>query len=60
MSVRVEVKMSPGAEQMTMLGANNNVLPLIPRSTVELEFKNITCSVNTIMMSKLQIGKYPQ
>ncbi|CAB3223271.1 unnamed protein product [Arctia plantaginis] len=47
--------MSPGAEELTMLGANNNVLPLIPRSTIELEFKNITCTVNSIVMSKLQL-----
>lgn len=33
---------------------NNNVVPLMPRSTVHLEFKNITCSMNNFSMSKLR------
>ncbi|XP_075974021.1 ATP-binding cassette sub-family G member 1-like [Anticarsia gemmatalis] len=46
--------MTPGAEDMSMMGANNNVMPLIPRSTVELEFKNITCSIDMFIMHKLR------
>lgn len=56
--VRSEAKMTPGAQELTILGANNNVMPLIPRSTVEIEFKNITCSVNTFTMNKLRFGEF--
>ncbi|PZC83637.1 ATP-binding cassette sub-family G member 1 [Helicoverpa armigera] len=47
--------MTPGAEELTILGGNNNVVPLLPRTTVELEFKNITCDMNMFIMSKLRM-----
>ncbi|KAM3963648.1 LOW QUALITY PROTEIN: ATP-binding cassette sub-family G member 1 [Aphomia sociella] len=34
--------------------ANNNVVPLMPRSTVQLEFKNITCSIKVFSLNKLR------
>lgn len=49
--------MTPGVEEMTILAANNNVMPLKPRTTLELEFKNIKCAVNTFAMSKLRIER---
>ncbi|XP_048480669.1 ATP-binding cassette sub-family G member 1-like [Plutella xylostella] len=37
--------------------SNNNVVSLLPRRTVTLEFRNITCSVNSFSLTKL---KYEQ
>lgn len=37
---------------------NNNVLPLLPRTSVLLEFKNIRCTFNTFSLNKLRFGKY--
>ncbi|XP_026733189.1 ATP-binding cassette sub-family G member 1 [Trichoplusia ni] len=47
--------MTPGAEELSIMGGNNNVVPLLPRATVELEFRNINCSVNTFVPNKLRI-----
>lgn len=49
--------MTPGAaENRTMMEhGNNNVTALIPRPMVHLEFKNITCNVNTLSLSKFRI-----
>lgn len=49
--------MTPGVEELSMLGGNNNVVPLLPRPTVELEFRNITCNVNMFIANKLRFGK---
>ncbi|KAJ8730679.1 hypothetical protein PYW08_002092 [Mythimna loreyi] len=46
--------MTPGAEDLSILGGNNNVVPLLPRPTMELEFRNITCDVNVFMANKLR------
>ncbi|CAH0406881.1 unnamed protein product [Chilo suppressalis] len=36
---------------------NNNVVPLLPRNTVQLEFKNITCSFATFSINKLRFER---
>ncbi|XP_053613074.1 ATP-binding cassette sub-family G member 1-like [Plodia interpunctella] len=33
---------------------NNNVVPLLPRATVKLEFRNITCSMNIFSVNRLR------
>ncbi|KAJ0175722.1 hypothetical protein K1T71_008881 [Dendrolimus kikuchii] len=44
------------AEETPMMEyGNNNVTALLPRTTVQLEFKNITCTVNTVSLSKFCI-----
>lgn len=52
--------MTPGVvEDHAMVGlGNNNVEPLIPRSTVQLEFNDIQCCINTFTIHKLKFGKY--
>ncbi|CAH0714525.1 unnamed protein product, partial [Brenthis ino] len=35
--------------------SNNNVMPLMPRTTVRLEFKNVTCSVSSISVNKFRL-----
>lgn len=47
--------MTPSPEDLSILGGNNNVVPLLPRPTVELEFNNITCNVNVFIANKLRI-----
>ncbi|KAG6458456.1 hypothetical protein O3G_MSEX010872 [Manduca sexta] len=48
--------MTPGVtEDMSLERSNNNVVPLLPRTTVRLEFKNITCTVNTFALNKLRL-----
>lgn len=49
--------MTPGAEDLSMMGGNNNVVPLLPRPTVELEFRNITCNMTMFIANKLRFGK---
>ncbi|KAI5636162.1 ABC transporter domain-containing protein [Phthorimaea operculella] len=45
-------------DETSMMGVgNNNVVPLLPRTTVHLEFKNITCTINMFLMNKM---KYEQ
>ncbi|XP_013142881.1 PREDICTED: ATP-binding cassette sub-family G member 1 [Papilio polytes] len=48
--------MTPGVvEDHAMVGlGNNNVEPLIPRSTVQLEFNDIQCCINTFTIHKLK------
>ncbi|KAJ2950124.1 hypothetical protein O0L34_g11472 [Tuta absoluta] len=42
-------------DETSMMGiGNNNVVPLLPRSTVHLEFKNITCTINMFLMNKMK------
>ncbi|KAL0881034.1 hypothetical protein ABMA27_002171 [Loxostege sticticalis] len=36
---------------------NNNIVPLLPRNTVQLEFRNITCSINTFSVNKLRFER---
>lgn len=36
---------------------NNNVVSLLPRSTVQLEFRNITCSINVFSINKLRFER---
>lgn len=51
--------MAPGVKEDQCLElSNNNVLHLLPRTTVCLEFKNITCSMKTFCMSKCRLGEY--
>ncbi|XP_049868326.1 ATP-binding cassette sub-family G member 1 [Pectinophora gossypiella] len=38
----------------TSMGGNNNVVPLLPRTTVQLEFKNITCTINSFLVNKMR------
>ncbi|XP_073949644.1 ATP-binding cassette sub-family G member 1 [Choristoneura fumiferana] len=42
-----------GPAELMELG-NNNVLPLVPRASVLLEFKNIRCTFNTFSLSKFR------
>ncbi|KPJ11220.1 hypothetical protein RR48_14859 [Papilio machaon] len=51
--------MTPGVvEDHAMVGlGNNNVEPLMPRSTVQLEFNDIQCCINTFTIHKLKLGK---
>ncbi|XP_045769048.1 ATP-binding cassette sub-family G member 1-like [Maniola jurtina] len=37
--------------------SNNNVIPLLPRDTMHLEFKDVTCSINTFDISKFRFDK---
>lgn len=48
-----------GSEDGASVGlvANNNIVPLLTRKTVQLDFRNITCSINTFSMSKLRFGE---
>ncbi|XP_068632387.1 ATP-binding cassette sub-family G member 1-like [Battus philenor] len=49
--------MTPGVVEdhaMVDLG-NNNVKPLMPRCTVQLEFSNIKCCINTFSIQKLRV-----
>ncbi|XP_026483957.2 ATP-binding cassette sub-family G member 1 [Vanessa tameamea] len=48
--------MTPGVKDgQCMELSNNNVTPLLPRTSVCLEFKNITCSIKTFSLSKFQL-----
>ncbi|XP_072938781.1 ATP-binding cassette sub-family G member 1 [Epargyreus clarus] len=50
--------MTPGVADDSCMGlGNNNVLPLMTRKTVHLEFNNITCSVNTFSINKLRFER---
>ncbi|XP_039751117.1 ATP-binding cassette sub-family G member 1-like [Pararge aegeria] len=50
--------MTPGVKgDQCMELSNNNVIPLLPRATVHLEFKDVTCSVNTFDISKFRFDK---
>ncbi|CAH2076726.1 unnamed protein product, partial [Iphiclides podalirius] len=43
-------------EHHAMVGMdNNNVEPLMPRCTVQLEFSNIKCSINTFSIHKMRL-----
>ncbi|KAL4716397.1 hypothetical protein ACJJTC_006759 [Scirpophaga incertulas] len=46
--------MAPGGLDDT---GNNNVVPLLSRATVQLEFRNITCSMNTFSVNKLRFER---
>lgn len=37
--------------------SNNNVIPLIPRASMHLEFKDVTCTLNTFDVTKFRFGK---
>ncbi|XP_046962160.1 ATP-binding cassette sub-family G member 1 [Vanessa cardui] len=48
--------MTPGVKEgQCMELSNNNVTPLLPRTSVCLEFKNITCSIKTFSLSKFRL-----
>ncbi|KPI92736.1 hypothetical protein RR46_13957 [Papilio xuthus] len=51
--------MTPGVvEDHAMVGlGNNNVEPLMPRSTVHLEFNDIKCCINTFTIHKLKLDR---
>ncbi|XP_028040623.1 ATP-binding cassette sub-family G member 1 [Bombyx mandarina] len=46
--------MTPGLAEDIGNG-NNNVVPLLPRTTVELEFRNIKCTINTYSLIKFKM-----
>ncbi|XP_041987119.1 ATP-binding cassette sub-family G member 1 [Aricia agestis] len=47
--------MTPGVVDDSVALSNNNVVPLLPRNTVCLEFQNISCAVKTFNIGKLRI-----
>ncbi|XP_050347007.1 ATP-binding cassette sub-family G member 1 [Nymphalis io] len=48
--------MTPGVKEgQCMELSNNNITPLLPRTSVCLEFKNITCSIKTFSISKFRL-----
>ncbi|CAG4948930.1 unnamed protein product [Colias eurytheme] len=50
--------MTPGvAEDSCIALCNNNIVPLLPRNSVRLEFKNITCTIRTLSLQKMWFEK---
>ncbi|XP_063625515.1 ATP-binding cassette sub-family G member 1 [Cydia splendana] len=47
--------MKPAAESALSELGNNNVTPLLPRTSVLLEFKNIRCTINTFSLNKFRL-----
>ncbi|CAH4029323.1 ATP-binding cassette sub-family G member 1 [Pieris brassicae] len=49
--------MTPGVEDSCVTHCNNNIVPLLPRNSVHLEFKNLTCTISMISMQKMGFEK---
>ncbi|XP_038215000.1 ATP-binding cassette sub-family G member 1 [Zerene cesonia] len=46
--------MTPGvADDSCIALCNNNIVPLLPRNSVRLEFKNITCTIRMLSLQKM-------
>ncbi|XP_047513094.1 ATP-binding cassette sub-family G member 1 [Pieris napi] len=49
--------MTPGVDDSCVTHCNNNIVPLLPRNSVRLEFKNLSCTITMFSMQKMGFEK---